>query len=98
MCLKNINTDVLFFDSAALTPQDKMILYSVEKDICEATVKREVEGGETCLIIDDLSFILSITAIEKEKDGVALHEKSDTPQNTIFFAYTILYFHRSALY
>lgn len=83
MCMRNINTNVLFF-SGGLTPSDSergtVDMYAVYKEIPSVHAKLIRDG---VLGIDSLSFMISINAIEPTS-GPHLDE-GENPKNTVFF-------------
>jgi len=65
MCMKNISTDILFFDDVSISKAniDSLNLHGVTKEIPEVEVK---EYNEDKLIIPQISLMLSINATEKK--------------------------------
>lgn len=81
MCLKNINTSVVFFDEATATDTiSKINLNSVYKDRPDV-VARYLDENKQILKIDSLQFLFSVNASEKSH----IHEESETPDNTFYF-------------
>lgn len=84
MCMKNINTDIIFFDEAELSSDEKqMNLFSVIKETPTYKVKKSDNG--TVLTIPQMNFLLSVNATEKIENGEIYHEEDETPDNTFFF-------------
>ena len=84
MCMKNINTDIIFFDEAELTSdENQMNLFSVIKETPIYKVKKNNQGD--VLTIPQMNFLLSVNATEKIINGNVYHEEGETPNNTFFF-------------
>lgn len=68
MCMKNINTDLFFFEEAggSRVKEDLMNLYGAAKEVAEVDV---TENDENTLIIPRISFMLSINATDKGEDN-----------------------------
>ena len=84
MCMKNLNTDVVFFQGVdvPLESQDGIInIRDVYKEY--PTISASHLDKET-LEIKTLSFMLSVNAIERTQQPV--HDPEDTPDNTVFFS------------
>lgn len=83
MCMKNLNTDVIFF-SGADTPKESpgsvVNIYGMSKETPSVPV---TSLGESLWGIQTLSFMLLVNASERRKDPT--HDKGDTPENTVFF-------------
>lgn len=84
MCMKNINTDIVFFEQAELSSDEKqMNLFSVNKDFPKLKVKKNIT--ENVLTISQINLLLSVNATEKMEAGKPYHEEGETPENTFFF-------------
>lgn len=66
MCMKNISTDILFFDDVIISKTDtgSLNLYGVTKEIPKVEVKQYSDKNKW--IIPQISFMLSINATEKK--------------------------------
>lgn len=80
MCMNNINTNVVFFNGIN-NSSEQLDLLNVCKGIPKVKARRSLNDNNV-LIIDNLSFVLSINANEKLdlKD-----EKNSNPLNTFVF-------------
>ena len=83
MCMKNLDTNVVFFTSADTpkeAPGSVMNVYGMSTGTPFVPV---VPRGEELFGIQSLSFMLLVNAIERKEDPC--HDDGDTPDNTIFF-------------
>ena len=83
MCMKNLDTNVVFFTSADTpkeAPGSVLNVYGMSKGTPFVPV---VPRGEELFGIQSLSFMLLVNAIERKEDPC--HDDGDTPDNTIFF-------------
>lgn len=94
MCMKNVNTDILFFEDVSSYDNDKSIinLHSASKGIPEISVKY-LDSKKEVLVIDNLQFIFSVNANELIENDMPFHKSDENPDNTIFFneKYEILF-------
>lgn len=94
MCMKNINTDILFFEDVSSDDDNKNIinLHSASKGIPEIDVNY-LDENKDILVIENLQFIFSVNANELINNNVPFHKPDETPDNTIFFdeKYEILF-------
>lgn len=84
MCMKNINTDVVFFDTIEYFSDSEKL------NLCSAylkypTILAQSTENEGELVIPKLSVLLSINATERIVDGKVKHFSDETNDNTFFF-------------
>lgn len=88
MCIKNVNTDVVFFVDAPTLNENEQAFFRICKDEPVVNAKKvNEEGNCSVLKIPQINFLLSINATEKTKDGKAIHSDKETKYNTLFFDY-----------
>ena len=83
MCMKNLDTNVVFFSGAdALkdAPENVMNIYGMSKGIPSVSV---VSLNDELYGIEALSFMLLVNAIERKEEPY--HDEGDTKDNTVFF-------------
>lgn len=86
MCMKNINTNITFFENVQNKADDDDFLNisSVPKKFPKI---KAVDLNSNSLEIEELSFLYSVNAIEKTDDnGNPIHDNGEEASNTIFFA------------
>lgn len=82
MCMKNINTDVVFFESATLSSQSESGIDIFQANKGAPLIEAKQRNAQE-MEIPTLRFMLSINANERKDDP--LHDPNDTPEDTIFF-------------
>lgn len=87
MCMKNVNTDVIFFSDVdtSVESRDKTItIYGANRGIPEIPT---VRVDDNTLRIQTLSFMVSINAVERKgSPELPAHDAGDSPDNTIYFS------------